>query len=611
MATAETKSIHELFTGGYKFLIKPYQRGYRWENKQIECLIKDLSSFDPREEEYCLQPIIVKRIGDGNEYELVDGQQRLTTLWILKEFYASMHSTFVDDSSKDNYKLIYENKHPLQSILLQLHDKLAEDKELVEKLATDQLNLYSFFASELKTDEYGSTKSYKENEHPDIDSVLSSVCCIAKYADVLPNLGKQHINYFLENIFKPQDNSRRSKAIKIIWHELEKEDDPITVFTNVNANKIKLTNAELIKARLMYEISKKGEQDAHALTRENLALQWENIERLLNDDGFWYFVHGKTGRVTTRIDYLFEIYLQVREIEEKEKKEKEKKDEYWIYDEIDAQIEKGTTVKRIWDKISNIFYTLQDWFRDETNELFHLLGLSIALKNEDAWKTISAYYKAYSLEARTKRALCKKLKADIRRTVLKDFNKSFTQENLKSWLDEMDYDDTKERIKNVLLTYNIASLINSKNTYERFPFDLYHLDNYDIEHINPKSNYNDEPDEEIKEKNTKRIGNLVLLDANTNRSDAYKTEPYSRKREIIIKILRRGDTDETRDKPKYIPIGTRWVFLEAFENLKKDDQVADQWTKHDEYIEDIAKNLYDLFEGTGSDISEDDEENEE
>ena len=74
----------------YRFNIPEYQRGYRWEKKQVVDLMNDLKDFIDRraanqlkdKEFYCLQPVVVYKIGD-NHYDVIDGQQRLTTLYLI------------------------------------------------------------------------------------------------------------------------------------------------------------------------------------------------------------------------------------------------------------------------------------------------------------------------------------------------------------------------------------------------------------------------------------------------------------------------------------------------------------------------------------------------
>ena len=82
-------SINQL--AGEKFIIPDYQRGYRWQPKQVEQLLNDLWEFassnkftliNSNKSHYCLQPIVVAQRENG-EWEVIDGQQRLTTIWLL------------------------------------------------------------------------------------------------------------------------------------------------------------------------------------------------------------------------------------------------------------------------------------------------------------------------------------------------------------------------------------------------------------------------------------------------------------------------------------------------------------------------------------------------
>ena len=89
------KPIHALLTDDQdcptRFWIPAYQRGYRWKPLQVTQLLEDMREFchrrNPQPEEfYCLQPLVLKAV-EGGAYEVVDGQQRLTTvLLILRHF---------------------------------------------------------------------------------------------------------------------------------------------------------------------------------------------------------------------------------------------------------------------------------------------------------------------------------------------------------------------------------------------------------------------------------------------------------------------------------------------------------------------------------------------
>src|SRR5258705_13977027 len=80
------RSIFDLLSE--RFFVPSYQRGYRWTPRQVEALLDDLEAFQLWSRQsspdafYCLQPVVVRRRSDG-EWEIVDGQQRLTTIFIV------------------------------------------------------------------------------------------------------------------------------------------------------------------------------------------------------------------------------------------------------------------------------------------------------------------------------------------------------------------------------------------------------------------------------------------------------------------------------------------------------------------------------------------------
>ena len=83
--TSALRLIHNgktLFEQGDTYIIPLYQRAYAWEDGQIEALIDDISAFDDKKDSYYLGSLIVHKNSDGT-YEVVDGQQRLTTLFLL------------------------------------------------------------------------------------------------------------------------------------------------------------------------------------------------------------------------------------------------------------------------------------------------------------------------------------------------------------------------------------------------------------------------------------------------------------------------------------------------------------------------------------------------
>ena len=116
------KAVAELLDGNHHFYIPSYQRGYRWDEKQVEDLLKDISDFASNSKKgdfYCLQPVVVKsktwEKNDGSDitgWEVIDGQQRLTTLLLLLNFLRKT-SEDAKDSKAQFYKIYYQTRPEL------------------------------------------------------------------------------------------------------------------------------------------------------------------------------------------------------------------------------------------------------------------------------------------------------------------------------------------------------------------------------------------------------------------------------------------------------------------------------------------------------------------
>ena len=118
-----------------EFLIEAYQRGYRWSKDEVEFLLNDIYEI-PDGQKYCLQPVVVKHLGNDNGqdiYELIDGQQRLTTIFLIMKYLSS----FVDL----HYSIEYTTRKS--------EDGHMGSRELLEKIETVDLGADSNNIDEL------------------------------------------------------------------------------------------------------------------------------------------------------------------------------------------------------------------------------------------------------------------------------------------------------------------------------------------------------------------------------------------------------------------------------------------------------------------------------
>ena len=102
----ETKLVSDI-TG--TFYVPSYQRGYRWGEDEVLRLLNDI--YVNGKKNYCLQPVVVRK--KGNAYELIDGQQRLTTLYLIYRYMKNVNPFFEEPS----FNLVYETRENSEEFL--------------------------------------------------------------------------------------------------------------------------------------------------------------------------------------------------------------------------------------------------------------------------------------------------------------------------------------------------------------------------------------------------------------------------------------------------------------------------------------------------------------
>ncbi len=152
--TPYSKTIKKLFEGSTFYQVPPYQRPYSWESEQIEDLWDDLySSFESDEEEYFLGSIILSKNKDGKYLDVIDGQQRLTTLMILFCTLRDLYYDKLDNSVKKNM------------ILGRIKDIESENNRLILKTqARDQNDFEQEVLNSINFDRKLTKANLKENK---------------------------------------------------------------------------------------------------------------------------------------------------------------------------------------------------------------------------------------------------------------------------------------------------------------------------------------------------------------------------------------------------------------------------------------------------------------
>lgn len=590
------------------FLIPSYQRGYRWDEKQVTDLLNDIYSFALKSKEenefYCLQPLVVKSNSwidyngvEKNGWELIDGQQRLTTLHLIISYLTKAHlrgGTLEDDYGKNLYHIQYEVRPDSEKLLDSLNFELNDD---------DNIDYFHI------KNAYKYIEGWFTNDSKKIDKYYNR--------KTLPKETREKV---LKTLVYDKSNSDSEGIVQVIWYEItEKAENEVDTFIRINMGKIPLTNAELIKA-LFLQNNNFGNTTAK-FEQTKIASEWDRIEFSFQKDDFWYFLNENDDKIS-RIEFIFDL-LYRSEIPSEELKIDNDATFRFYNQKFEGKMGDvlHNTVKAEWDNIYGCFMTLEEWYEDGI--LYHYIGFLIhcgvpILDLYNDYKTCIHKNKFESmLKNRIKdifKSVCYK---KIETVEIEESENDLIEGVEKKYVVDFDlnYDDDKKITKRILLFLNIEQAASQhkemKKHYEisrefssyRFPFDIFKSEKWDVEHIDSYTSNaltdikvqkewlqialvdlhikdpnelfdlvanfgteNGKTFEELKskiieiaeeEKNDdikNNIGNLTLLDAETNRS--YGNKLFCTKRRIVI------DKDKTG---VFIPNCTKMLFLKYFD----------------------------------------------
>ena len=320
---AMLRTVNDLLKEAY--FVPAYQRGYRWTEIQITDLLDDIyefySSSTQDDEFYCLQPIVVKKSEQANTWNLVDGQQRLTTIILLVKYINEMWRG--------------KNKLPVPKITYQTREKTQQ------------------FLDAFEIGDDGNVNAERQYENRDFYHIVQAYSAIHQW---VKEKQKTAFN-------DAQFQSQFLHHTKVIWYEIEDSEDEITAFIRINSGKIPLTNAELIKALFLQSknFSKNettADNSAMLIHRYEIAEDWDRIEHILQDDAFWYFVSKDPPPTYSRIEFLFNLIYQKETGQHVSRDDSLTTYRYFAQ----KQAESGWNVGSAWTEIKNVFNTLHELF---------------------------------------------------------------------------------------------------------------------------------------------------------------------------------------------------------------------------------------------------------
>ncbi len=447
----ELKSVSELLE--MKFFIPSYQRGYRWTDLQIENLLNDILEFSKGVDGdfYCLQPLVVKerekdllaeikqvnsidevkKILKG-EWIVIDGQQRLTTIYLILKALKNKGCPSIE----------YERESYIEKC--DSSDEIKNDNIELYHLTSAKYFIDRWIHIEKRTNE---EKNWINPKNIEIDT--------KKFCDKILEQTK-FIFYNVGEVSEGQEHD---------------------IFNNLNSGKIALTNAELIKALFLNKVGK--EDIVHREVEQRLlADEFDQIERTLRQDDFWYFLAGNKEKPSSCINLLFDLMLESSEHNHKYRTEEPLRTFFYFNDLINGNKSEDSykESKIIWEKVRKVFYIMEGWFNDSV--MYNLIGYHRAA---NGGKTLCEIYKKFC-EEKSKKEFKKWLVDECKNHI--DHPDGFMQ---------LRYDDNKAKVFNLLLLFNIATLNERPQEAVKFSFANLHAYNWNVEHISPQN-----PKEDLK-----------------------------------------------------------------------------------------------------------------
>jgi hypothetical protein len=549
------------------FFVPSYQRGYRWTPDEVRDLLEDIRQFsvqkpsDP-EEFYCLQPLVVRRM-DSGQWEVIDGQQRLTTIYLITRYINEMWRG--------------RDKDPV----LALH-----------------------YGSRERTQEFLGSLAVKEDGSVDFNDDNIDFAHISKAYQTIGEWVKSHGS----TVDRDQFMSVFRRRVRVIWYE-PSGSEGVRIFTRINRGKIPLTNAELIRGLFLkssnfIKVGASSKETEFAQLRQmEISGEWDRFEAALHDDKFWYFLTGPKDPAETRIDLIFRLITGIDD-----------DDSYALFRAYAKNFPNESDVRAVlkkWHEVKGCVQQLQDWYMDW--DLYHLIGYLIAAGTplKVLWNESKGLGKS-AFKARLKSRIQASLptqsldslqysQSGVRDVLLlhnilttlesqeRHFRFPFSRYKEQKWdvehihsvaekppeseLHQREWlSDAAVHLRDEKLKQEAAKFLKNPGWVES-EFDAVYLE------VLKSFSENGEPE------NINDLSNLALLDSGTNRG--YGNAVFPAKRAKIIQREREG---------MFIPITTKNAFLKYY---AKSVQEFTFWSEADRqaYFEAIQNTLESFFTG--------------
>ena len=537
MENGEIKSnkvkLMDIFSERFWFVIPEYQRSYVWENDNIMELLDDLffAYENKPENEYFLGSLVLKKLDNESfpEYEVLDGQQRLTTFFIMLAVLRDL----IDNP---------RNKSQMQEKIYQEEDEfngVPERSRITYKIRD---NIEGFIKTYVITEGGTSKEDYlynlKDEKNISISHMANAILILRRELSQ-----REDIFEFAKYINK--------KAL-FIYVSTSNTEDAFRMFTILNDRGIPLTSADILKSENIGALDSDKEKQKYAQL-------WEDIEAKYGDgfDRFLQFIRTILVKEKARANLLDEF--------------KEK-----VYDK--KVLMRGKETFNLVEEYSDIYEKIID-LQDSSlsNKFKNLITImKIGLRSEDWIPPLLSYFEKFKYknldEFLTKLeykfagdwicGITPTKRLDAMNNILKKIgNCSSSEEVLK---DENIFNINKEELKNSI-SGDIYQKQFSKYVLLKLEYlmsdNTVHLSSFNcisVEHVLPQNPKNDSEWNKIFTKDerakwTNKLGNLVLISKRKNSS--------------------LGNCDFKEKKEKYLKSR-----IDAFNGSKVFIESNDKWT---------------------------------
>ncbi len=525
-------SIKDVFAERW-YKIPEYQRPYVWGKEQVTELLDDIMAeveknkeYRDSNREYFLGSLVWKITPKDNgtskyeEFEVLDGQQRLTTMLLIT---AVIRDIVMDSEciSACN-EMIFQKANRFRNIPERPRIVFGIREE-VQKFAEQ------FIKSEDGTKDFTALHEYADNEKSEINCRHMAEVLLSIH-DYFKNFNQEQIADFFA-FFCMQ--------VKVIYISSVRLEDAFHLFNVMNNRGIKLRNSDILKAENLSKIDNENE-------RLKYAAQWEEIENYFGEDfdQFLEFVRLCIVKKKAAVALLREFEENIYHPTEYDRSEKKSR-------KLPPLLQKG---KETFDCIKQYFDAYQVIFEDNrlpvlTNNILKIMDYGI---EADFWKAaLLHYYIKFKTERFdeflnmlnskftadwlnelyfTKRIenICKIIEAidhaETAEDVLQSECLAFDASKIREKLNSSVYG--KKYCRYILLLINV--LFRDAHEPQTFPGTV------SIEHILPQNPYADSQwmadfTEEQREECTNMLGNLMLISRKKNSS--LSNHPYHIKKE--------------------------------------------------------------------------------